>query len=113
MNTGPLLNGGVLNTGRRGGPGRQHDPAGSGRDFRRQTAVGLLGWSVPAVGASLIVLPGSAILVIPLGLAILATELAWAANLFHHQKARVSQMRREGARRAGAIGRVLAGRRRV
>jgi hypothetical protein len=38
----------------------------------------LLGFTVLALGLLLIVLPGPAFIVIPVGLAILATEYAWA-----------------------------------
>ena len=44
----------------------------------RRAAVLLIGATVVLFGAALIFLPGPAILVIPLGLAILATEFAWA-----------------------------------
>lgn len=37
-----------------------------------------MGMSVLLIGVALIVLPGPAIVVIPIGLAILATEFAWA-----------------------------------
>lgn len=38
----------------------------------------ILGFSVLLVGIALLVLPGPAVIVIPIGLAILATEYAWA-----------------------------------
>ena len=38
----------------------------------------IIGFTVLAIGIALIVLPGPAIVVIPVGLAILATEYAWA-----------------------------------
>lgn len=44
----------------------------------RKIVVSVFGFGVLAFGVALIVLPGPAILVIPLGLAILATEYAWA-----------------------------------
>ena len=46
----------------------------------------LLGSSVLLVGVAMIILPGPAILVIPAGLAILATEFAWARALLHKIK---------------------------
>ena len=42
--------------------------------FARKVAVAAIGASVLAFGIALILLPGPAIIVIPLGLAILATE---------------------------------------
>ena len=44
----------------------------------RRIAIILLGGTVLTIGVLLIVLPGPALLVIPLGLAILAIEFAWA-----------------------------------
>ena len=38
----------------------------------------IIGFTVLAIGVALLVLPGPAVLVIPIGLAILATEYAWA-----------------------------------
>jgi tellurite resistance protein TerC len=46
--------------------------------WARRIAVGLVGGTVLAVGVALIVLPGPAFVVIPLGLAILGLEFAWA-----------------------------------
>ena len=44
----------------------------------RRVAVAVVGTTVLAVGIALIVLPGPAIVVIPVGLAILSIEFAWA-----------------------------------
>ena len=44
----------------------------------RKLVVAFTGGSVALVGVAMIVLPGPAFLVIPLGLAILATEFRWA-----------------------------------
>jgi tellurite resistance protein TerC len=41
----------------------------------------VIGFTVLVVGVALIVLPGPAIVVIPVGLAILATEFVWARKL--------------------------------
>ena len=46
--------------------------------WARRIAVGLVGGTVLAIGIALIVLPGPAFVVIPLGLAILGVEFAWA-----------------------------------
>lgn len=51
--------------------------------FARKVAVAVIGTSVLAFGIALIVLPGPAFIVIPLGLAILATEFLWARRLLH------------------------------
>jgi hypothetical protein len=47
----------------------------------RRFVVGLIGGTVVLLGVVMIVLPGPALLVIPLGLAILGTEFAWARRL--------------------------------
>jgi tellurite resistance protein TerC len=44
----------------------------------RRLGILIVGISVLLVGIAMIVLPGPAIVVIPVGLAILATEFAWA-----------------------------------
>jgi len=44
----------------------------------RRIAVFVVGVTVLAVGVALIVLPGPALVVIPIGLAILSIEFAWA-----------------------------------
>lgn len=52
------------------------------RSYRqaRRAVILLLGSSVLLIGVAMIVLPGPAILIIPLGLSILAIEFAWAAR---------------------------------
>ena len=47
----------------------------------RRAIVIVIGFTVLVLGIVLIVLPGPAVLVIPLGLAILATEFVWARRL--------------------------------
>lgn len=47
----------------------------------RKLIVGVIGSTVVLFGLALIVLPGPAVVVVPLGLAILATEFAWARRL--------------------------------
>lgn len=63
----------------------------------RKLAVLLVGGTVLAFGLALVVLPGPAFLVIPAGLAILATEFLWARRLLRYAKERV--VRLIGARR--------------
>lgn len=47
----------------------------------RKTIVAVIGSTIVLFGLALIVLPGPAIVVVPLGLAVLATEFAWARAL--------------------------------
>jgi len=49
----------------------------------KRIVVIVVGGTVLAIGAALIVLPGPAFIVIPLGLAILAIEFAWARRWLH------------------------------
>jgi uncharacterized protein (TIGR02611 family) len=51
---------------------------GSTYKVARRIAVAVVGSTVLAVGVALIVLPGPAVVVIPIGLAILSLEFAWA-----------------------------------
>jgi tellurite resistance protein TerC len=46
--------------------------------WARRIAVAVVGGTVLAIGIALIVLPGPALVVIPVGLAILGAEFAWA-----------------------------------
>jgi tellurite resistance protein TerC len=52
----------------------------AGRSYRigRRVVVAVVGSTVLLIGIALLVLPGPAFIVIPLGLAILAIEFAWA-----------------------------------
>lgn len=60
----------------------------------KRTVVAVIGGTVLALGIAMIILPGPAILVIPLGLGILATEFVWARNLLH--RTRGYMKRRQG-----------------
>jgi hypothetical protein len=59
----------------------------------RQLCVAVLGAGVLVAGVAMIVLPGPAVLVIPLGFAILATEFPWARKLLDQGKAWLSKLR--------------------
>ena len=52
----------------------------------RRVIVFILGISVLIVGIVMIVAPGPAVVVIPLGLGILATEFVWAQRVLHRLK---------------------------
>jgi tellurite resistance protein TerC len=68
----------------------------------RRIGIGIVGWLVVAVGVAMIVLPGPAIVVIPLGLAILGLEFerprVWLAWL----TARATRLRHEASQRLQA-----------
>jgi uncharacterized protein (TIGR02611 family) len=69
--------------------------------FSRKVGVAVAGGSVLLVGIALIFLPGPAIVVIPLGLALLATEFRWAARL-------LAYLRAQGARAVHRARRAVA-----
>ncbi|OGP62737.1 MAG: hypothetical protein A2V65_07415 [Deltaproteobacteria bacterium RBG_13_49_15] len=48
--------------------------------------IAIIGFTVLLAGIAMIALPGPAVLVIPLGLAILATEFIWARKLLKRLK---------------------------
>lgn len=54
----------------------------------RMTVVLAVGLTVLATGVALLVLPGPGVVVIIVGLAILATEFAWAAHLLEQARTR-------------------------
>ena len=47
----------------------------------RKLIVGIIGFTILFIGIILIFIPGPALIVIPIGLGILATEFLWARNL--------------------------------
>ena len=60
----------------------------------RRIAVAFVGGTVLTVGVAMIALPGPAVLVIPAGLAILATEFSWARHLLHRVRTAVDGLTR-------------------
>ena len=60
----------------------------------RRLIVIVFGFTILAVGIAMIVLPGPAVLVVPIGLAILATEFVWARKLLVTVKERIARMRK-------------------
>lgn len=65
----------------------------------KKVAVGIAGGVVLAAGLALIVLPGPAFIVIPAGLAILATEFEWARKWKDKAEARYHKWRDERRKR--------------
>jgi uncharacterized protein (TIGR02611 family) len=60
----------------------------------KRIVVIVIGGTVLAIGVIMIVTPGPAIIVIPLGLAILATEFAWARSLLHKVRERIDSTKK-------------------
>jgi len=57
------------------------------------------GLTVLVIGILMIVLPGPAVVVIPIGLMILATEFVWARTLMERFQERLKKMRNSGGDR--------------
>jgi len=60
--------------------------------WARRIAVAVVGGTVLAIGVALLVLPGPALVVIPLGLAILGAEFAWARHWLRRVRQRSSDL---------------------
>lgn len=73
---------------------RDQDPATT-YDYALRLVRSVIGFTVLAVGVIMLVTPGPAIVVIPLGLMILATEYAWARRYLKQFK--------EGGEKLGAF----------
>jgi uncharacterized protein (TIGR02611 family) len=59
----------------------------------RRLIVIVVGFTILVVGIAMIVLPGPAVVVIPIGLALLATEFVWARRLLDTVKERIERIR--------------------
>jgi uncharacterized protein (TIGR02611 family) len=57
----------------------------------KRLVIAVVGFTVLAIGLAMIVLPGPAFIVIPVGLAILATEFFWARNLLNKVKTKLQK----------------------
>jgi len=53
----------------------------------RRVVVAVVGVTIVSVGVALLVLPGPAFIVIPIGLAVLAVEFEWARRLLRQARA--------------------------
>jgi uncharacterized protein (TIGR02611 family) len=60
----------------------------------KRLVITVIGFTFLAVGLAMVVLPGPAVVVIPLGLAILATEFIWAKKLLDRVKERFVRIRK-------------------
>jgi uncharacterized protein (TIGR02611 family) len=60
----------------------------------KRLIVTVIGFTILAAGIAMIVLPGPAIIVIPVGLAVLATEFIWARKLLVTVKERIERMKK-------------------
>lgn len=60
----------------------------------KKIIVGVIGFTILIIGILLLVLPGPAFIVIPIGLGILATEFAWAKNILEKVKQKIKNRNR-------------------
>ncbi len=79
-----------------------------GRGIARKIAVVILGSIVLAFGIALLVLPGPAVVVIPIGVGILATELPWVRGILPRVRNRL-RLRFPRAVESNGVGRVASG----
>lgn len=59
----------------------------------RKLIVGVIGGTIVLIGIAMIVLPGPAFIVIPVGLGILATEFAWARSTVRRAREMIAKAR--------------------
>ena len=57
----------------------------------RKLIVAVIGLTVVLIGVAMVVLPGPAFIVIPVGLAILATEFAWARRVIRRARVMIAK----------------------
>ncbi|MDH5202937.1 MAG: PGPGW domain-containing protein [Nitrospirota bacterium] len=55
----------------------------------KRLVVGVIGFTILLIGILMIILPGPAFILIPVGLAILATQFAWARRLLKKVKRKI------------------------
>ena len=67
----------------------------------KRIAIGIVGGSVLVVGICMIVLPGPAFVVIPVGLGILGLEFAWARIWLKKAKLKAEEMARNFSQKNG------------
>jgi uncharacterized protein (TIGR02611 family) len=59
----------------------------------RKLIVGVIGITILLIGVAMVVLPGPAFIVIPVGLGILATEFAWARRAVRRARVMIARAR--------------------
>jgi uncharacterized protein (TIGR02611 family) len=69
----------------------------------RKLIVAVIGVTVVVFGIAMIVLPGPAIIVIPVGLAILGTEFAWARRAIRRARVMIAKARGRESGKARAL----------
>ena len=59
----------------------------------RKLIVAVIGLTILSIGVAMVVLPGPAFIVIPIGLGILATEFAWARRVIRRTRVMIAKAR--------------------
>lgn len=59
----------------------------------RKLIVGMIGLTILLIGVVMVVLPGPAFIVIPLGIGLLATEFAWARRVIRRARVMIAKAR--------------------
>lgn len=59
------------------------------RHLAKRLIIGVVGSTILAIGVVMMVLPGPAFIVIPIGVGILATEFAWAKRLLRKVEGKI------------------------
>ncbi len=62
----------------------------------KRLIIAIVGFTVLLIGLAMIVLPGPAFIVIPVGIGILAIEFAWARRLLKRVKFKIQNLRKGG-----------------
>ena len=65
----------------------------------KRLIIAVIGFTVLLIGMAMIVLPGPAIIVVPVGLAILAGEFAWARNVLKKIKTKIQKISEGGIKK--------------
>ena len=56
----------------------------------KKVIIGIVGITIIIIGVAMLVLPGPAFIVIPVGLSVLATEFVWAKKLLNKVKVKIN-----------------------
>jgi uncharacterized protein (TIGR02611 family) len=59
----------------------------------KRLIVSIFGFTILIIGLAMLILPGPGLIIIPIGLAVLATEYLWARNLLNKVKKRFKKER--------------------
>jgi uncharacterized protein (TIGR02611 family) len=68
----------------------------------RKLIVGVIGVTILIVGIAMIVLPGPALILIPVGVGLLATEFAWARWIVRRARHAIAKARSEISRKSSS-----------